>query len=101
MYSMSILANAGNLNDIFEICRNIFIVLLSKSLSHCREDKQYLHTKMSNIEPVKTESLIKSPCESLKVNAESNTDDDLDIDRPSKEETYLQQSKRSVYYKVM
>ena len=48
-------------------------------------------------EPLKTESLIKSPCENLKVSVESNTNDGLDIDLPSKEETYLQQSKRSVY----
>ena len=93
---MIILANAGNLNDIFEICRNIFIVLLSKSLVHCREAKQYLNTKMSNIEPLKIESLTKSPCESLKVNTESNNNDDLNIkDLPSKEETYLQQSKQA------
>ena len=53
MYSMSILANAGDLNDIFDICRNIFIVLLPKSLFHCREANQYLNAKMSNIEPLK------------------------------------------------
>ena len=55
---MSVLANAGNLADIFFISRHLFTVLLSKSSSDC-STKHHLEGMMSAIESFKEDSLKK------------------------------------------
>ena len=50
-FVMSLLANSGNHGDIFEIVRNFFVLLLSKTSNKCEEEKQLfvlLLSKTSN-----------------------------------------------------
>ena len=57
-YCMSLLANAGTLGNIIEICENIFKVLLSKSKSKFCEAKQFLDMKIATIETFIKESFV-------------------------------------------
>ena len=59
-FAMSLLANAGNLADIFFIARHLFTVLLSKSSSDCSTSKHHLEGMMSAIESFKEDSLKKT-----------------------------------------
>ena len=103
-YCMSLLANAGTLSDIIEICENIFKVLLSKSISKCSEAKQFLDIKIATIETFIKESLVSMssmPSSTSDKDSSNMTSETMDMDRyPVYEETYLQQSKRSIYYKT-
>ena len=98
-YCMSLLANSGNLNDIFETCRHMFVLLLCKSRSECHASKQFLEMKMSDIESFKQDSLKNNSFDSFENIAEEKQDNSDTGQLPLKEETYLQQSKRSLYYK--
>ena len=97
-YSISLLANAGNLNDIFDICTSIFTILLSQKSASCENANNALDLKASNMESFKIKSLEPyfssedkpdQTCTSSKINLSKF---------PETEETYLQQSKRSIYY---
>ena len=96
-FVISLLANAGNVTDIFELCEYLFQVLLSKSNKSCEKAKQLLDAKAENIENFKKDSLICNQTAEFK--------DDIIIEEqtkpqnlPQTEEKYLQQSKRSIYY---
>ena len=100
-YSMSVLANAGNLKDIFDIFKNIFTVLMTQSASNCIDARNYLHEKMSRIEEFKSASVTEIFKAETKCNAidKKNTDENNEFPKlPKKEDTYLQQCKRSVYH---
>ena len=96
-FVMSLLANSGCLKDLFELLNNFFSILLSKFAKNCAKQKQFLETKMENIESFKEETLFNNPY------SDTEHDEVCDISEesklPEKEEIYLQQSKRSVYYK--
>ena len=47
-YSISLLANAGNLNDIFDICTSLFTILLSQKSASCENANNALDIKASN-----------------------------------------------------
>ena len=98
-FCMSLLANAGNLNDIIDICKCLFEVLLSKSNSRCKGSKIKLDEQIADIESFREEALNVSSvsCENTTETKEGKNIEDNDL--PIKEETYLQQSKRSIYYK--
>ena len=97
-YCMSLLANSGTLVDIYEICENLFTVLLSQSKSNCNEAKQFLDVKIASIETFIKESLITMPTTSFG-NDFCITDEVSNIDKyPIQEETYLQQSKKSIFF---
>ena len=102
-FAMSVLVNAGNLADTFDIYEHIFVVLLSKYLTKdCLDSKQYLSDKMTNIEEFKYLSMSEVPPanrfevgkDADCVDVTSSSSDDL----PVKEDTYLQQCKRRIYY---
>ena len=96
-FAMSLLANSGNLKDIFEIMKALFSVLLSKSKQSCIAEKDFLQSKMDKIEKFKEDTLLATS--SFK-NEKEECFEDLHLkELPRKEETYLQQSKKSIYYK--
>ena len=57
-FCISLLANAGNLKDVFDICKCLFEILLSKKSSTCEMSKRILNEKAENIESFKRDSLI-------------------------------------------
>ena len=97
-YPISLLANAGNLDDIFDICTNLFTILLSQKSASCENAKNALDLKASNMENFKIKSLEPyfssedkpdQTCTSSKTNLSKFSET---------EEIYLQQSKRSIFY---
>ena len=71
---------------------------MAKSASDCIDARQYLHGLMITIEDFKIKSVTAGPQTKFfdeKTNAVGN---DAVNKLPVKEDTYLQQSKRSVYY---
>ena len=95
-FTMSLLANSGNLRDIFETIRSFFAVLLSKSNKSCTTEKLSLQSKMDSIESFKEETFRFTS--SVEENLEENFSDSGSKELPVKEEIYLQQSKKSIYY---
>ena len=107
---MSLLANSGKLADIFSIIENIFIVLLSTSCSACESAKLSLESLMSDISSFKEDTLKACSLDITKNNGNEEIEDESVVDTgesdyrvsgsfPRKEETYLQQAKKSIYYK--
>ena len=56
-FVISLLANAGNIKDILELCESLFHILLSKKNKSCEKAKKLLDMKAENIERFKTDSL--------------------------------------------
>ena len=96
-FVISLLANAGNIKDILELCESLFHILLSKKNKSCEKAKKLLAMKAENIERFKKDSLT--------CNETADFKDDITVEEqtkpqklPQTEEKYLQQSKRSIYY---
>ena len=96
-FVISLLANAGNIKDILELCESLFHILLSKKNKSCEKAKKLLDMKAENIERFKKDSLT--------CNETADFKDDITVEEqtkpqklPQTEEKYLQQSKRSIYY---
>ena len=87
-YCMSVIVNTGGLTDIFVLIKHLFRILLSPYSVQCDSAKSSFEVKIVNIEHYTKE------CQSDMSRNEPETFDDI----PTKEETYLQQSKRSIYY---
>ena len=95
-FCISLLANAGNLKDVFDICESLFKILLSTTFSLCENEKNILNEKAQHIENFKADSLShKSSVFSDHVAVGDNNRTKL---LPVTEETYLQQSKRSICF---
>ena len=95
-FCISLLANAGNLKDVFDICESLFKILLSTTSSSCENEKNILNEKAQHIENFKADSSShKSSGFSDHVAVGDNNRTKL---LPATEETYLQQSKRSIYF---
>ena len=96
-YYMSVIANTGGLSDVFLAIKHLFYILLSPYSYQCVDSKIFFEEKIECIEQYKDECLVE-----LSGNTFENSDgmfetsDNLDL--PIKEVTYLQQSKRSIYY---
>ena len=99
-FSLSLLANAPCFSYILDIIRHLFKILLSKYSSDCKDSKVYLEKKMdSEIESYK--KLESDNIDSSGLNSkmyETNIEND-DDELPVREVVYLQQSKRSIYFK--
>ena len=54
---ISLLANAGNLKVVFDICESLFKILLSTTSSSCENGKNILNEKAQHIENFKADSL--------------------------------------------
>lgn len=93
-HCISLLANAGNLNDIFDILRELFTILVSKKNNFCAKAKNMLEEKAGKIECFKIDAL---QANSAKQNVDDESVDSNKPRFPQTEETYLQQSKRSIY----
>ena len=96
-YCMSVIVNTGGLSDIFVLIKHLFRILLSPYSVQCDSAKSSFEEKIVNIENYKKEYL-----NDISRN-EPETFDDIfedseNPDLPTKGETYLQQSKRSIYY---
>ena len=96
-FVISLLANAGNIKDILELCESLFHILLSKKNKSCEKAKKLLDMKAENIERLKKDSLT--------CNETADFKDDITVEEqtkpqklPQTEEKYLHQSKRSLHY---
>ena len=49
-FCISLLANAGNLKDVFDICESLFKILLSTTSSSCENENKTLNEKAQHIE---------------------------------------------------
>ena len=99
-FSLSLLANAPSYSYILDFSKHLFKILLSKYSSDCKDSKVYLEKKMdSEIESWKKLESDNIDCSGLN-NKMYGTNIENDGDElPVREVVYLQQSKRSIYFK--
>ena len=96
-YCLSLLANSCSLSDALLILKHFFKLLLCKFSDDCSDAESFLDQKVqSDIEKYKQ---LKSS-EDLEFDDDVDGDiDETDDELPVKEDVYLQQSKRSIYFK--
>ena len=106
-FCISLSANAGNLKDVFDICESLFKILLSTTSSSCENKKYILNEKVQHIENIlnkKAQHIENFKADSLSHKSSGFSDHVAVGDNnrtkllPATEETYLQQSKRSIYF---
>lgn len=99
-YVVSLLANSTTLFDSFDTLKSFFKMLLSKYSNDCIDAKNYLEDKASTeIESLKVLENMNSKVPSEIDNSDEVDPKEKDLDIPICEEEYLQQSKRSIFFK--
>ena len=96
-YCLSLLVNSCALSDALCILTNLFQLLLYKFSDDCTNAKSVLDQKVqSDIEKYKE---LKSLEDVLEFEDEDGEMNEVDDELPMNEDVYLQQSKRSIYFK--
>ena len=99
-FSLSLLANSFHYQDILDTCRNLFKVLLSKFSSDCVDAKDYLDRKIeSDIDSYKELNCEDVNTSTSPISIDETEDVENEEELPVQEDVYLQQSKRSIYFK--
>ena len=95
-YCTSVVANTRSLNDLFQHITHLFQLLLAPYSVQCDDDKSYFHDKIVNIEICNEDIAEEFPSQ---LDSNHNIFEMPEIQElPIKEDTYLRQSKRSIYY---
>ena len=96
-YCLSLLVNSCSLSDALCVLTNLFKLLLYKFSDDCTNAKSVLDQKVqSDIEKYKE---LKSSEDVLEFEDENGEMNEVDDELPMNEDVYLQQSKRSIYFK--
>ena len=99
-FSLSLLANSFHYQDILDTCRNLFKVLLSKFSSDCVDAKDYLDRKIeSDMDSYKEVNCEDVNTSTSPISIDETEDVENEEQLPVQEDVYLQQSKRSIYFK--
>ena len=95
-YSLSLLANSCSLSVALCVLKDLFKLLLCKFSDDCTNAKSVLDQKVqSDIEKYE----LKSPGDVLEFEDEDGEMNKVDDELPMNEDVYLQQSKKSIYFK--
>ena len=99
-YVVSLLANSTTLFDSFDTLKSFFKILLSKYSNDCIDAKNYLEEKASSeIETLKELEGNNNVMPLDTIQTEEADCQEKEIDLPISEDDYLQQSKRSIFFK--
>ena len=96
-YCTSVIVNTCGLSDIFVLIKHHFHNLLSSYSVLCDSEISYFEENIANIENYKEECLNEVSGNQPET-FDNFFEDSEHPDLPTKEDTYLQQSKMSVYY---
>ena len=102
-YSISLLANSTMLSDALEILRHFFQLLLSEHSNVCLDSKSFLEEKaQTDLEAYRDLEATEIKHDSKDTLFDEKSDNKISDEQelPLKEDIYLRQSKRSIFFKI-
>ena len=98
-FSLRLFANALTYSDILDISKHFFTILLCKFTNDCKVSKEHLEKRVAS----DRETLNKFKCDTFDNSEKTNNVCETnvpytDAELPVKEDVYLQQSKRRMFY---
>ena len=97
-YRISLLANSCTLADAFDILENLVKVFLSKFSDDCADAKHYLDEKAQSDTEIFKELKRNNSTTSTQLELEETETEATENEFPVREDVYVQQSKRSVFF---